>query len=309
MKPNTKKNLKCNLLLLLTATIWGFAFVAQRVGADYLGAFSFNGIRFMMGALSLVPVILLFDRSSLRGERGKNTALAALFGGIVLFIASTLQQWGIEMTGSAGKAGFITGLYTVLVPVAGFILWKKRTSVLTWCGVVCAVIGLYLISMTGAEKPGLGDLVLILGSLFWTAHILIIDRFTAKDIHALWFASGQFALCGALNLICALFFEEITRQAVSAAGIPLLYGGLMSVGVAYTLQIIGQRDADPTAASIILSLESMFSAVGGALILNERMTVGGYVGCVLMLSGIVLSQIPTKDKKAPKTEERPEKQP
>ena len=303
---NMNQKLRSNLLLLCTALIWGFAFVAQRVGADYLGPFAFNGIRFALGSLSLIPVILIFGREKSHKEGNnvslhksydwKQTRYAALAGGCALFLASALQQWGVALT-SAGKAGFMTGLYTVLVPIIGVLFLHRRTGIFMWCGAVMAVIGLYLLSMTGYEKPGLGDLVLIIGAVIWALHILIIDYFNQKNIHSLGFACGQFAVCAVLNLICAVLFEDITVAAVMAAGVPLLYGGLMSVGVAYTLQILGQKGADPTAASIILSLESMFSALGGALILHETMTVGGYIGCICIFIGIILAQLPQKSGK------------
>lgn len=296
-----KTKWKSNLLLLLTAIIWGFAFVAQRLGAEHLGAMSFNGIRFALGALSLIPVILIFGREKPDKEGMRQTVYASLAGGCALFLASVLQQWGVAITNSAGKAGFITGLYTVLVPVIGYIFLKRRTGILIWIGAVTAVAGLYLLSMTGYEKPGIGDLVLIVGAVIWAIHILIIDYFTAKNIHVLGFACGQFTVCAVLNLIGAFLFEDISIANITAAAIPILYGGLMSVGVAYTLQILGQRDADPTAASIILSMESMFSAIGGAIILHEKMTVGGYIGCVLIFIGIIFAQLPADFFKRKKT--------
>lgn len=293
-----KTRIRSSILLLLTAMIWGFAFVAQRVGAEHLSCMSYNGIRFTLGALSLLPVIAVFGREKPDAATRKNTVLAAVSGGIVLAIASDLQQFGIELTNSAGKAGFITGLYILLVPIAELILFRKKTARTVWLGAFLAVGGLYLLSMTGASEFSFGDVLLIIGAFFWAAHILIIDRFNAKGIHTLWFACGQFAVCAVLNLVGALLFEEIRTADVKAALIPLLYGGLMSVGVAYTLQIIGQKGAEPTSASIILSLESVFSCIGGLLILKEYMQPGNYVGCVLMFAGMVLAQIPNKENKA-----------
>ena len=287
-----KTKLKSNFLLLMTAMIWGFAFVAQRVGADHVGAMTFNGVRFALGACSLLPVVLIFCRKTkMDADCRRYTVYASLAGGAALFVASLLQQWGVELTQSAGKAGFITSLYTVLVPVIGFLLLRRKTGLFTWIGAFLAVGGLYLLSMTGDEKAGIGDLVLILGAIVWAAHILIIDYFNGKQINAIVFAMGQFAVCAVLNLVGAAMFEEMTVSGITAAGIPILYGGLMSVGVAYTLQILGQRGADPTAASVILSTESMFSALGGILILHESMSVGGYIGCVLIFGGVVLAQL------------------
>ena len=287
-----KTKLKSNFLLLMTAMIWGFAFVAQRVGADHVGAMTFNGVRFALGALSLVPVVLIFARKTpMDRECCRQTVYASLAGGTALFVASLLQQWGVELTQSAGKAGFITSLYTVLVPVIGVLFLRRKTGLFIWIGAFLAVSGLYLLSMTGEEQAGIGDLVLIIGAIVWAMHILIIDHFNEKQINAIVFAMGQFAVCAVYNLVGAALFEEMTVSGITAAGIPILYGGLMSVGVAYTLQILGQRGADPTAASVILSTESMFSAIGGILILGETMSVGGYIGCVLIFSGVVLAQL------------------
>ena len=286
---NTKK-IKSTILLFLTAIIWGFAFVAQRVGAEFVGAFTFNGIRFLLGTISLIPVILIFEKEKFNKEKFKKTLFSGLLAGIVLFIASTLQQFGVEITGSAGKAGFLTGLYIVLVPLIRFVMGKK-TSILTFFGAVFAVIGLFFLCMTGDEISfGIGDVVLIIGAFFWAGHILVVDKFV-NDVSPLKFSMTQFFVCGFLSIIFALFTEEIEFSAIQSAGIPILYGGLMSVGVAYTCQILGQKDADPTFASIVFSTESVFSAIGGAIILHEIMSGRGYLGCVLIFIGIILSQL------------------
>lgn len=285
-----KTKAKSTILLFLTAIIWGFAFVAQRVGAEFVGTFTFNGIRFLLGSLSLIPVILIFEREKLDKSKFIKTLVPSLLAGTVLFIASTLQQLGVEWTGSAGKAGFLTGLYIVLVPVIRFFMGKK-TSVFTFFGAVFALVGLFFLCMTGDElKFGMGDIVLIIGAFFWAAHILVVDKYV-KDISPLKFSMMQFLVCGLLSIIFALFTETIELSAIKSAGIPILYGGLMSVGVAYTCQILGQKDADPTFASIVFSTESVFSAIGGAIILNEIMSGRGYLGCVLIFIGIIFSQI------------------
>ncbi len=285
-----KTKIKSTVLLFMTAIIWGFAFVAQRVGAEFVGAFTFNGIRFLLGACSLIPVILIFDKEKLSKEQFIKTLLPSLLAGACLFIASTLQQYGVEITQSAGKAGFLTGLYIVLVPMVRFFMGKK-TSIFTLFGAVFAVVGLFFLCMTGDEVGfGIGDIVLIIGAFFWTGHILIVDKFV-KDISPLKFSMMQFMVCGLLSITCAFVFEDIELSAIKSAGIPILYGGLMSVGVAYTCQIIGQKDADPTFASIVFSTESVFSAIGGALLLNEIMSGRGYLGCVLIFIGIILSQL------------------
>lgn len=283
-------------ILLLTSMIWGFAFVAQRVGSESLGAFSFNGIRFALGAVSLIPVALLFEGEQLERKKLKNTALVSLAAGTVLFIASALQQFGIEITQSAGRSGFITGLYTVLVPIISFVIYRQKNNIGVWMGAFVAVIGLFLLSVNENFSVGVGDLVLLIGAFFWAAHILVIDRFV-NNISPLCFSMMQFAVCAALNLIAAFFFEEITVAAVKTALYPLLYGGLCSVGIAYTLQTIGQKYSDPTFAAIIFSTESVFSAIGGALILKEEMLPRGYLGCLLIFVGIILSQITFGKKK------------
>ncbi len=284
------KKLRSSFILLLTAFIWGIAFVAQRVGADYMGTLTFNGIRFILGALSLIPVIAIFERKKVMSNQERKLLIKyAILAGLVLFVASTLQQQGIMISGSAGKASFITGLYTVFVPVCGLFV-HKRVSASTWFGVVFAVAGLYLVSVGGSDGFGIGDVLVLIGTFFWTAHIIIIERAT-KRVSALRFAMGQFLFCGVLSMLFACIFETITLSAIRQGIIPILYGGFMSVGVAYTCQIIGQKDSDPTAAAIILSTESVFGAVGGALLLNERMSIRGYVGCVLIFAGIVLAQL------------------
>lgn len=285
-----KKSIWSGGLLVLTAMIWGFAFVFQKIGAESVGTFVFNGLRFAMGALSLIPVFLIFEREKFNKEKFKKTVIASIACGTVLFIASALQQYGIELTGSAGKAGFITGLYTVLVPIISFILYKKKGGAGVWIGAILAVVGLFLLSVGDGFSVELGDLYLLIGAFFWAGHILIIDKFI-DGVSPLRFASFQFAVCAALNLIFAAFFDTFDAQAISTALVPLLYGGLASVGIAYTLQIFGQKYTDPSTAAIIFSLESVFSAIGETVVIGSVMTARGYIGCVLIFSGIILSQI------------------
>ena len=288
-----KTKIKSTILLFLTAIIWGFAFVAQRVGAEFVGAFTFNGIRFLLGACSLIPVILIFEKEKYNISKIKKTIMPGILAGVILFIASTLQQYGVEITQSAGKAGFLTGLYIVLVPLIRFVMGKK-TSIFTFFGAIFALVGLFFLCMTGNEVSfGIGDIVLIIGAFFWAGHILVVDKYV-NDISPLKFSLVQFLVCGLLSIICALILEDMSFAAIKSAGIPILYGGLMSVGVAYTCQILGQKDSDPTFASIVFSTESVFSAIGGAIILNEIMSGRGYLGCVLIFIGIILSQLDIK---------------
>ena len=289
------KRFKCNCMLILTAMIWGFAFVAQKDASDYIGPFTFNGIRFMLGALSLIPVILFFERDSLRDKlKLVNTIKYGAVTGCVLFLASTLQQFGINMITQASKAGFITGLYTVLVPVFGIFMGKK-TKVNTWIGAVLAVVGLYMVSVVGVPKVEFGDLLILIGAFFWAFHIIIIDRCVDK-VNAVMYSAVQFFTCSVINLVLMLFFEmpSFSFANIISAGVSILFAGIMSSGVAYTLQIVGQKHSQPTEAAIILSLESVFCCVGCVLILGDAISVVSFIGCVLIFSGILLSQLDFK---------------
>lgn len=294
--------LRANSLLVLTAAIWGFAFVAQRIGAGHLGPFAFNGTRFLLGALVLLPVIGYADRvrhtapgrdaaeplatSPIAADRWRAAAVPGLVAGVVLVTASWLQQLGVGMT-TAGKAGFITGLYVVLVPVIGLLV-GHGTGRLTWAGVTVAVVGLYLLTMTEGSGMAPGDALVLVGAGFWAVHILVIDHFAGID--PLRLSVVQFAVCGGISLILAIATEADTFAGLSAAMWPVLYGGLLSVGVAYTLQVVAQRHAKPTHAAIILSTEAVFGAIGGAILLAEQMSGRALAGCALMLAGIVLAQ-------------------
>lgn len=289
-----KEKIKSTSLLFFTAIIWGFAFVAQTEGAEFLGAFAFNGIRFILGACSLIPVVIIFDRKNKITDK-KSALVASCLAGTALFVASNLQQKGVELTDSAGLSGFITGLYIVLVPLIRFIMGKK-TSLFTFIGAIFALIGLFLLCVKENNKFsfGTGELMLLGCAFMFAIHILVVDKFV-KDLSPLKFSMLQFFVCGGLSLVCALLFEDITFVSVKSASAPILYCGIMSVGVAYTCQVIGQKNADPTFASIVFSTESVFSAIGGALILHEMMTGRGYLGCVLIFIGIILSQISIND--------------
>ena len=279
-------------VLLLTAMIWGFAFVAQVQGMDYIEPFTLNGVRFCIGALSLIPVVLIFERGRVDAAERKRTLMASLVAGIILFCASSLQQFGIMVTGSAGVAGFITGLYTVLIPIACYIFFKQKTGINVVIGAVFATVGLFLLCYRVGEGLyfGLGELLLLIGSLFWTAHVMVIDKM-GKSIRSLHFSMGQFAVCGILGLIFMFIFEEPSVGAIIDAKWSILYCGVLSAGVAYTLQVVAQKKAEPTMAAIVLSTESMFSAIGGVMFGIDELTVFGYVGCGLMFAGIVVSQI------------------
>ena len=297
------KRLKANFLMLFTAMIWGFAFVAQLLGFDYMGALSFNAVRFLIGALSLIPVILIFEGLKVESKKFKHTIIAGVVAGLILFTASTLQQYGIQLTQSAGKAGFITGLYTVIVPFIA-VFFGKKTQFNTWIGAVIVVVGLYFLSFSnGISSVGIGDLVLFIGAIMWAMHIIFIDL-NGDKIYSLRFAFTQFLTSSILSFICTFIFEDLTWQSIINARYPLLYAGLMSVGIAYTCQIIGQKHADPTSAAIILSFESVFSALGEAVFFTFIMVNPDYVpltaknilGCAIMFVGIIISQLNIKNK-------------
>ncbi len=283
------------VLLFLTAIIWGFAFVAQRIGGDILGAFYFNGIRYAVGAVSLIPVIMIFEKERKNPEKLKYTIKWGIVVGLILFIASSLQQFGINITQSAGKSGFITGLYTVLVPLIGFVFFKYKTNLFTWVGAALAVVGLFLLSFTSGVSPvGIGDIVLLIGSVFWAMHIIVIDK-VGSGASSIKFSMTQFLTSSVCCMLFALLTKEtITFEAVRLAGTSILYAGIMSSGVAYTFQVIGQKHVEPSLAAIICSSEALFSAVGGALILGESMTMRSYIGCALMFAGIIVSQLKPK---------------
>jgi drug/metabolite transporter (DMT)-like permease len=285
---------KSDALLLTTAIIWGFAFVAQRVGMDYVGPFTFNGIRFALGSLSLLPLVLIGQEQRIATNPilprpGLTTILlggSAL--GLALFAGASLQQIGLVYT-TAGKAGFITGLYVIMVPIQGLI-WRQQPKIGTWIGAFLAAIGLYFLSVTEQFTIELGDLLVLIGAFFWAAHVLIIGWLSPR-INPIKLAFSQYVACSILSLITASIIEVITLNSIMQAGIPILYGGLLSVGIAYTLQVIAQRDAHAAHAAILLSLEAVFAAIGGWLVLGETIPFRGLFGCGLMLAGMLLSQL------------------
>lgn len=286
-----KNGITSILILFLTAIIWGFAFPFQLQGGNALGAFWFNCVRYFIGVLSLVPVILIFEREPHDAAKLRRTVGSGALCGVILFAATTLQQLGMQATQSAGKTGFITGLYMVFVPFCG-VFMHRRIRAEAWIGALVAVVGLYFVSFQSGDTAfQVGDLITLCGALFWTAHIVAIDKF-AEGTSAIKFSLSQFVVCGILCGIFALIFREsISLDLIREATVPLLYCGIMSVGVAYTCQVIGQRGTEPALASIILCTESVFSAVGGWLILKENLGLRGYLGCALMFAGIILSQL------------------
>jgi drug/metabolite transporter (DMT)-like permease len=288
------RHLKSDLLFLLSATIWGFAFVAQRMGMDHVGPFTFNGIRFLLGAMVLVPFIYRSRNDEPAKKDGrrriKNKRLLAYgsLAGLAIFSGASLQQVGLVYT-TAGKAGFITGLYVVIVPIMG-LLWGQRTHAGTWSGALLAAAGMYLLSVNEDFTVAFGDLLELIGAVLWACHIHLIGWLSPKT-DSLRLAFVQFMVCAAASLVTAVVFETAGAGDIAAAALPIIYGGALSVGVAYTLQVVAQRHAHPAHAAILLSLEAVFAAVGGWLILGEVMPGRGLMGCVLMFSGMLVSQL------------------
>ena len=288
-----------SLLLLLTATIWGVAFVAQSVGMDYIGPFTFNVVRNVIGGLVLIPCIAVFHRTGAKEEDAgktpgsrKNLLLGGICCGVMLFVAGNLQQIGIQYT-TVGKAGFITAMYIVLVPILSIFLGKKA-GIKIWAAVALAVAGLYILCMTdGSFSLQKGDLFVLLSAFAFSAHILVIDHF-APLADGVKMSCIQFFVCALLSAVCMWLFEKPDMGAVLQAWIPVLYAGFFSCGVAYTLQIVGQRGMNPTVASLILSLESVISLIAGWVILGQALSVRELSGCVLMFAAIILAQLPER---------------
>ena len=306
------------MILLVTAALWGFAFVAQRVGMDYVGPLTFNGVRFLMGGLSLLPLIYLRRKGNRNigaaEEAGRNPqartaagglgelAMPWLIGGLIITCAANLQQWSMKYI-TAGKAGFITGLYVVMVPVAGIFV-RRKTPALAWLGCAAAAVGLYFLSVTEQFTIAKGDLIVLTSTLFWTGHILFLDTY-AKKVDPVELSAGQFLVCGALTTIAAFPMEAPEWNRILAAAVPLLYGGLVSIGIAYTLQAVAQRKAHPARAAVVMSLESVFAALGGALLLGERLNAREVLGCALMFAGMLIAQAPGKRRRLETIDEAP----
>lgn len=301
-------NLKYNFLLMLAALIWGSAFVAQSVGMDYLGPFSFNCVRSFMGSLVLLPVIWFMDRQKKEtaehdgqkteeGTREQNKKVLLSGGlccGVILTLSTSLQQIGIKYT-TAGKAGFITALYILIVPLLGLILGKKVGNK-TWLGVALAVAGMYLLCIKEGFSISYGDFMVLLCALVFSLHILAVDYFSPR-VDGIRLSCIQFFVCGCISAVPMLVWEHPEISQIIRAWQPLAYAGVLSSGVAYTLQIVTQKHLNPTVASLLMSLESVFAVLTGWLVLNERLSPKELLGCVLVFTAIILAQLPQKQKK------------
>ena len=289
-----EKSTKNIFLLALTALIWGVAFVAQSVGMEYVGPFTFNSVRFLIGGMVLLPVVMMS-----RKEKGLETdsqdgkqrvlVLGGLCCGMALCVASCLQQIGIGYT-TVGKAGFITAMYIVIVPLLGIVL-RKKTTWLVWISVVLASVGLYFLCMTETLSVGRGDLYVLACALVFSVHILLIDHFSPK-VDGVELACFQFLVSGVIAGVAALIWEQPDLTSILAAWAPILYAGVLSSGVGYTLQVVGQKGVDPTVASLVLSLESVFSVLAGWVLLGQGLSGREWMGCGLMAVAIVLAQLP-----------------
>lgn len=296
-----KQQIKSSLILLLTATIWGVAFVAQSVGMEYIGPFTFNAIRCVLGGLVLIPVILVLKKKKETGaenqekEDKKTLWAGGIACGVILCIASNLQQFGI-MEASVGKSGFFTALYIVMIPVIGIFI-GKRPGIKLWFCVALAVVGMYLLCMKdGSFTIERADIMLLLCALAFSFHILVVDYFSPK-VDGVKMSCIQFFVCGVLSAVEMLFTETPDISNIQAAWLPLLYAGLLSCGVGYTLQIVGQKGINPVIASLIMSLESVISALAGWVILGQVLSPKEILGCVLMFVAIIITQIPIGNKK------------
>ena len=285
-----KKTLKADILLLFTSAIWGFAFVAQRTGMEFVGPFTYNAIRFLIGSFSLIPLIVIFKNKNEKHSKNKPKSIILLSGiaGTCLFMAVSLQQMGLLHT-TAGNSGFITGLYVVLTPIFGIFLGRK-TGIPTWIGATFTLIGLFFLSVADyTNSINIGDILTAISAIFWAFHVLIIDRIVHK-VDSLMLSCGQFLWCSFFSFIVVFFKETISLAPIMSAIIPILYGGFCSVGIAYTLQVIAQKTAPPAHATIIMCLEGVFAAIGGIIILSESLGTWTLLAFILMFCGMIATQ-------------------
>ncbi len=295
-----KNKLTANLALFLTALIWGLSFVAQREGMEYIGPFTFNAVRSFLGGLSLIPVILWvkFSKPDTRTERRKryqhiNLARAGIGCGLALFTAMSIQQYCMQFV-SAGKAGFITALYIIFVPIISVLQGKKLEKNII-ISVLLAVVGLYLLCYKTESGLSIYDLYLLVGAFFYGVHILVVNYYSSR-VHPAKACCLQFFVVGILSLPLMLMFENPSLTSIIACKVPIFYAGVLTCGVAYTLQIFGQKNTLPVIASLIFSLESVFAVLGGALILGETMIPKEIAGCVFMITAVILANLSPDEK-------------
>ena len=297
------KDHKGSLMLLFTALIWGTAFVAQSKGMDHIGPFTYNALRTLLGGVVLIPVIAVFRRKGLGGNSTAASLGVTLRGGgvcgAVLFIASSFQQMGIAST-TAGKAGFVTALYVLIVPIIGLVLGRRPRAALWLCAAV-AVVGFYLLCVGRRFHISHGDLLVLAGAFFFAVHIMVIDRYNKLGADGMIMSCIQFLVAGLLMLLCMFIFERPELSSIGDARLSIIYAGVMSCGLAYTLQILGQRRTEPALATMLMSLESVFAALSGWVILHERLSAKELCGCVLVFAAVLAAQLlPEKSEQADK---------
>lgn len=300
--------MQSNILLLITAFIWGSAFVAQKSGMEFIDPFTYNGIRTFIGGLVLIPVIFIMnmgkanpketeiteEEQSAKAAQKKLLIIGGICCGAALFVASSLQQFGVSYT-TAGKAGFITTLYVVIVPIISILIGKKVRP-LMWLCVIMGAVGLYLLCMTDASfKLQFGDMLVLLCAFAFAVHIMVIDYFSPK-VDGVKLSCIQFLFAGLLGIICMFIFENPDINAILACWLPILYAGVLSCGIGYTLQIIAQKHAEPTVASLLMSLESVFAVISGAVLLHETMSGRELLGCAVIFAAVIIAQLPEKNK-------------
>ncbi|MDO5301382.1 MAG: DMT family transporter [Tissierellia bacterium] len=295
------KTLRSNLMLLITAMIWGAAFVAQVSGMDHLGTFTFNFCRNIIAGVTLLLVLYFWPKifgkplEPVDPSKRKSTIRGGVACGAALFFAMSFQQLGIQFGATAGKAGFITALYIIIVPLLGIFLGKK-VGLRLWACVALGAVGLYLLTMRGDSlRMNLGDFLILICAVLYSGHILVIDHYSPKS-NGVAMSMIQFFVAAVLSAIVMIFAEKVSWEAIVNGALPILYAGVLSSGVGYTFQILVQKDTDPTIASLLMSLESVFAVLAGALLLGERLTSREAIGCIIMFAAIVIAQLPSRKK-------------
>lgn len=286
------KNIKGTLILILTAAVWGSGFVAQSAGMEFIGANTFNGIRMLIGSFALLPVILLKTRKTASGDKyhNKNLLKYGIICGILLCAASTVQTQGLAYT-TAGKSGFITAMYMIIVPIISIFLGKKITPKTIMCSLL-ALCGMYLLCLSEREASvNFGDVLTLISAFLFSIHILLVDSLP-QEVDAIKFSSLQFFVSGVINIIIMFIFESPDLSVIKQCAVPILYSGIFACGIGYTLQPIGQRYAEPTVASITMSLESVFALIFGIIILKDKPGLSELLGCCIMFAAIIMIQLP-----------------
>lgn len=280
--------LRADILMLITAAIWGAAFVAQRLGMDAIGPFLYTGLRFALGALVLLPLLYLLPRGEHHEPMNRGLLLGGVLMGLALSLGINLQQVGLLFT-SVTNSGFITGLYVIIVPLLGLLL-GHRTGIGTWIGALLAVGGMFLLSVGDNFQVARGDWLQLAGAVVWGVHVLLVGFFASRH-DPVRLAILQFITCAVISLALALVLEDIRLDAIISAGPAILYGGVIAVAIGYTLQVVAQKHAIASHAAIILSLEAVFAAIAGAIMLSESLHARGYLGCALMFVGMLVAQL------------------